>query len=376
MKINVSTISKIAKKTQKSVKNIYFSQTGKSDWPSTIFLSINSICNSKCKMCDVGQGIKDSQFYKNLRIDGKKPVELKLSRLKKLIDEVKHFKPVISVISTEPLLYQDLFKFAKYVRKAGLEIAVTTNGILLKKFAKDFVEADINNIWVSIDGPARTHNFVRGVPQIFQKATGGIKEIEKWKKKLGKVNPKLNINYTISNYNFDKLNEFMETIMPLNPVMITFGHYNYVTPDMAREHNEKYKDVVKVTASCVSAVDLKKIDPQILLKQINQVKKKWGKKVILGFSPDMTSLKQVEDFYQNPHVIIAKRACAAPWTVAQILADGSLTISTRCFNMNLGNINKTSFAEAWNSPEFCKFRKMIKKQGMFVPACTRCCAVL
>jgi len=96
----------------------------------------------------------------------------------------------------------------------------------------------------------------------------------------------------------------------------------------------------------------------------------------LGFAPDMTTEGQVRDFYQNPHVVIARKACMAPWTAAQILANGDLTISTRCFNMSLGNINKMTFAEAWNSPEFCKFRKIIQKEGMFVPACTRCCAVL
>jgi len=360
----------------KGIKNSYFGMSGKSDWPATIFLSLNSVCNSKCKMCDVGQGIKDSQFFKNLRIDGKRPVELKLSRLKKLVDEVKHFKPLISVISTEPLLYQDLFKFAKYVRKSGLEIAITTNGILLKKYAKDFVESDVNNIWVSIDGPVKTHNYIRGVPQIFQKATDGIKEIAKWKEKLGKENPKLNINCTISNYNFDKLEAFMKDIIDLKPQTVTISHYNYVTKAMADEHNQKYGHIAKATASCVSAVDLKKIKPAVLLKELNKVKKLYAKKTNLGFSPDLTTEKQIDDFYNDPHVIIAQHACRAPWTISQILANGDLTISTRCYNMSLGNINTMSFAEAWNSPAFCQFRKTIKKHGMFVPGCTRCCAVL
>lgn len=372
----MSKFSTLKRMVTSHIKNTLNDASGKADYPGVIFLSLNSICNSRCKMCDVGQGVKDSQFYKNLRINGKKPVELKLSRLKKLIDEVKHFKPLISVISTEPLLYEDLFKFAKYVRQAGLEIAITTNGILLKKYAKDFVESDVNNIWVSIDGPARVHNYIRGVPQIFQKATAGIKEIEKWKKKLGKENPKLNINFTISNFNYNKINAFMADIIDLKPKTVTISHYNYVTPEMAEEHNEKYGHIVKTTASCVSAVDLSKIEPSVLLSELNLVKRNYGKKTNLGFSPDLTTEKQLSDFYTDPHVIIAQHACRAPWTIAQILANGDLTISTRCFNMSLGNINKTSFDQAWNSPEFCKFRKIMKKQGMFVPACTRCCAVL
>jgi MoaA/NifB/PqqE/SkfB family radical SAM enzyme len=293
-----------------------------------------------------------------------------------MIDEVKTFKPLISVISTEPLLYKDLFKFAKYVRQSGLDIAITTNGILLKKFAKDFVESEVNNIWVSIDGPVRTHNYIRGIPQIFQKAKAGILEIEKYKKELGKENPKLNINFTISNFNYDKIDAFMKDIIDLKPKTVTISHYNYVTKEMAEEHNFKYGDIVKTTTSCVSAVNLKEIKPAVLLKELNKVKKNYQAKTNLGFSPDLTTEKQIFDFYNNPHIVIAQKACRAPWTIAQILANGDLTISTRCFNMSLGNINKTTFEEAWNSAEFRKFRKIMKKQGMFVPACTRCCAVL
>lgn len=369
-------LAKVSKIGLKEIKDNISSYTGKADWPSIIFLSVNSICNSRCKMCDVGQKVKGSQFYKNLLIDGKANTEISLKRLKKMVDEVAHFKPLISVISTEPLLYRDLFEFAKYARGKGLEFNITTNGILLKKFAKDFVESDVSQLWVSIDGPAKTHNFIRGVPQIFQKATGGIKEVQRLKKKLGKANPKIGINYTISNYNYDKIAEFMEDIMPLKPDTVSISHYNYITLDMAREHNEKYGHICRSTQSCVSAVDLKQIKPKVLLKQLEMVKKRYTGKVNLGFAPDLKTEKEIDDFYNNPHVIVAQKACRAPWRIAQILANGDFTISTRCFSMSLGNINKQSFAEAWNSKEFIKFRKAINKEKMFVPACTRCCAVL
>lgn len=366
---------KIKELLQKSNK-IYYYQTGLAPWPKVIFLSINSICNAHCKMCDVGQGIQGSQFFRNLRIDGKKPVELSLKRLKKLVDETKHFKPSMNVISTEPLLYNDLFKFAKYTRDNNLEVAITTNGILLEKFAEEFVDNDVNWLWVSLDGPAKTHNFIRGVPQIFQKATAGLKQVQRLKKDKGLTNPKIGINFTVSNFNYDKIVDFMESVMTLGPDTISISHYNYVTLEMAKVHNQKYGHICRATPSCVSAVDLKKIKPKILLNQLNAVKKKYLNKVNLGFAPDLITVQQVRDYYNNPNVIVAKKACRAPWEIAQILANGDLTISTRCFSMSLGNINKQSFAEAWNSKEFVQFRKTINKHKMFVPACTRCCAVL
>lgn len=369
-------VSGVAKAGIKEIKDTISSTTGKADRPSVIFLSVNSVCNSRCKMCDIGQQVKSSQFYRNLLIDSKSHPELSLRRLKKLVDEVKFFKPLISVISTEPLLYKDLFKFASYARQNGLEFNITTNGILLEKFAKEFVENNVSQLWVSLDGPVKIHNYIRGIPQIFQKATGGIKEVQKIKKSLGKENPKIGINLTISNYNYDKIVEFMESIMPLKPDTVSISHYNYVTMEMAKEHNEKYGSICRATPSCISAVDLQKIKPKVLLKQLETVKKKYANKVNLGFAPDLKTVQSIDDFYNNPHVIVAQPACRAPWRIAQILANGDFTISTRCFNMSLGNINKQSFAEAWNSPEFRNFRKIINKEKMFVPACTRCCAVL
>lgn len=355
--------------------NKYYYQTGLAPMPKVIFLSLNSICNSRCKMCDVGQQVKNTQFYKNLRIDGKLN-ELPLGRLKKLVDETKDFKPSMNVISTEPLLYKDLFKFAKYTRENGLEIAITTNGILLEKFAEDFVKNDVNWLWVSIDGPAKTHNFIRGIPKIFEKATDGIKKVQEFKKKYKNSNPKLGINYTISNYNYDKIVDFLEAIKNLKPDVVSISHYNYVTSQMALEHNQKYGSICRATQSCVSAVDLKKINPRVLFKQLQEVKKKYMSKLQIGFAPDLKNEKDVVDFYTNPHVIVAKKACRAPWEIAQILANGDFTISTRCYSMSLGNINQMSFREAWNNPKFIKFRKELNKVGMFVPACTRCCAVL
>lgn len=358
----------------KANKQYYYS-TGIAPMPKVIFLSLNSVCNSRCKMCDVGQQVKGSQFYKNLRIDGKLN-ELSLERLKKLVDETKDFKPSMNVISTEPLLYKDLFKFAKYTRDNGLKVAITTNGILLEKFAEEFVKNDVNWLWVSLDGPAKTHNFIRGVPRIFEKATGGIRKVQEFKKKYKNPNPKLGVNFTISNYNYDKIVDFIEAIKDLKPDVVSISHYNYVTPEMALEHNQKYGSICRATQSCVSAVDLAKIKPDILFKQLEEVKKKYSGKFQIGFAPDLKTEKNVVDFYTNPHVIVAKKACRAPWEIAQILANGDFTISTRCYSMSLGNINKMTFREAWNNQKFINFRKEVNKVGMFVPACTRCCAVL
>ena len=75
--------------------------------PLTLYWSINSVCNLRCKMCDVGMSNEEGMFYKNLRID-RKLHEIDLDVFKKVIDEVRNDKPFIAINSTEPLMYKPL----------------------------------------------------------------------------------------------------------------------------------------------------------------------------------------------------------------------------------------------------------------------------
>jgi radical SAM protein with 4Fe4S-binding SPASM domain len=94
-----------------------------------------------------------------------------------------------------------------------------------------------------------------------------------------------------------------------------------------------------------------------------------------SFTPELNK-EEIDIFYNRPERFLkGHNKCLVPWKSAQILANGDLTISTRCFNMKLGNINETSFKEAWNSKEMKRFRKALRKEGAF-PACSRCCGLL
>lgn len=347
----------------------YYFNTGNSYNPNTIFIAINSACNLRCKMCDVGQKNISSQFYKNMSSSGE---ELSLGRLKELIDEVKSFKPIIAVTSTEPLLYKDIMNFANYTKSKGLEFHLTTNGYLLPKFAKEIVDSEIDVLSISLDGPPEIHNEIRGKKDSFEKAYEGIKLVEKFKKEKNQSNPKINLNYCISDYNYNTLVKFVESIKDLEINNIVFSHLNFVTKEMAKAHNKKYNKLCPATPSSISALDLSKIGIDVLWHQINEIKSKYNN---ITFVPELNK-EELDIFYNHPEKFLKNHdKCLVPWKSAQILANGDLTISTRCFNMKLGNINETSFKEAWNSREMKRFRKALRKEGAF-PACSRCCGLL
>ncbi|UCE79710.1 MAG: radical SAM protein [Nitrospiraceae bacterium] len=341
--------------------------------PSTIFLAVNGICNLRCAMCDVGMRNRDSQFY---RLMSGTRQELLPDRVKTFIDEVKYFNPIIAITSTEPLLYGPLFDISEYIISRGLELYITTNGLLLEKYAETMVRLNVPLLQVSLDGPPEIHNRIRGVEKAFEKAMDGIRLVTDYKRKYNSEKPKIGINYTISNLNDTYLFDFSQLMNDTGVSSITFSHLNYVTEKMAEKHNSLFADICQATPSSMSSdvVDPTKVDFNKLWEQIRLVK---GHRFTptITFVPEIRSRDILFDFYNRPEVIVANDKCSAPWTVMQIMGNGDAAVITRCLNVRLGNIYKDSFDEIWHGECYKKFREALRKHNMF-PACTRCCGVL
>lgn len=337
----------------------YVCPRGLSFKPLTIYLGVNSVCNMRCKMCDFGQQKVGNLFYKNLKTS-----ELSFDRLKELIDEVKSFKPLIAINLAEPLLYKDIKPLCKYIIDAGLEVQITTNGYLLEHFAQDFVDMGVQRIWVSLDGPADTHNEIRGVDDCFQRATRGLRKIQELRK--GK-HPRLFTAFTVSNYNYNQLTSFLKAIEDIDFESIVVAHMNFITPELARTHNEKYGNICRATVMSSEEVSPFKVDVDVLQKQLEGVKGR------VHFLPEL-NYKELVDFYYHPEIFIGTTKCQVSWVAVQILANGKLIPLSRCYDFELGNINDSSFSELWNGPSMRRLRKLLKKHGTF-PACSRCCGI-
>ena len=341
--------------------------------PSTIYLAVNTRCGFSCKMCDVGMDQYDTQFYKIMSLTKQQPRDhLSLDRLKALVDEVRHFTPMIAATSTEPLLYHDIIPLCDYVVKSGLQMLVTTAGLQLEKHAEDLVRVGVQQLWVSIDGPPEVHNDLRGVKQSFEKSVAGIRAVDEWKRRQGRDAPKMGINYALSNYNYHCLEPFMALVHDLPVEHITFSHMNYVTPGTAEAHNARFGHLYPTTVSSVSNADPRKVDVNELWNQITLVKTRYPGRA--GFGPDLDR-QGLEDFYFHPEVFVRGDRCYVPWRAAEIIADGNCVVMTRCFNTSFGNIYEQSFEEIWNGPRYQDFRKNLIVHGSY-PACSRCCGIL
>lgn len=324
-------------------------------------------------MCDVGLMNSNSFFYKNLLTDGK--AQWSLETYQDFIDQVEHFKPFIAISSTEPLIHPHISEMVAYGTKKGLKTSVTTNGITLEHKAQSLCDAGLHELYVSIDGDGPTHNEIRRIPRIFERATAGIRKIKELYKEKGEE-IKVRINYTLSNLNDDKLLVFLEAIKDLPVDAVSFGHLNYVTPEMAKNHNDNFGALVgEATEESTSIVKPELVNIDILFEQYTHIQNhKEDYPFPISFVPNLDSKEKLQKFY-NDHEWTANRTmCDSPWKTLQILANGNCTLSTRCFIHKIGNIYEDSIETIWTK-HFESIRQHLLKHKLF-PACKRCCAVL
>ena len=347
----------------------FLSPKGNAAPPLTVYWAINSVCNLSCKMCDVGMANEDTNFYKNLRLDGKK-TDIPVDVFKRVIDEVAPFGSMQSITSTEPLVYRPLPELIEYAVSKSLPIMITTGGYNLPRRADELAKAGLTRLSVSLDGPSEIHNSIRGRNNSFQNSTEGIGLYKESCARYGRESETL-VSFTITNFNYDKLVVFYESIREFPIDRINFVLYNFVTEEMAEEHNKAWGDKYHATVNCLGGDNMPSdIDPTVLYRQVQEVKRMDRSKGKVTFLYDYDK-NGYEKFFHRPDQFMTKRRCMVNWFLAEILADGTVIPYTRCYHIPLGNVKEASFFDIWNGPKAQAWRRDLRREKRF-PACKRC----
>lgn len=94
---------------------------GRSFGPETISIFLTYSCNLKCMMC--GQWGEKGIFknYDRSQLSSR----LSLEEIQSIIDDVKRYKPNITLFGGEPMLYPNWIKVVEIVKTAGLSLWMT-----------------------------------------------------------------------------------------------------------------------------------------------------------------------------------------------------------------------------------------------------------
>ena len=357
--------ARVLKRRAKAYFYYYFGQ-GKSSLPEAITLFLTHRCNLRCKMC--GQW-GDSGITKKMSGDSIKE-ELPFSDFKRLIDEVGVFGPSITLFGGEPLLYSHCLDLIKYIKHKKMHCLMITNGSVLGKFAGDLVDAGLDELNLSLDGGKDLHDQIRGMPGLFERITGGLKEVNRIKKERGLAKPVVNLQCTIIKDNYKRLEELLEAAEEVGADSLTFYNLIFLARDLIEEQKAYDKFLGCSSSSWEGFVFEPEIEPEVLYSKIREIVTR-KHRFMVDFYPNF-SLKGLMEYYQNPAYRPSEypARCLSPWMTAYVFPDGQV-LPCLNFDYSYGNLKTDNFLRIWNGESATRYRRMIKDKGI-LPVCVRC----
>ncbi len=315
--------------------------------PRAIQIYPTERCNLSCKMCF-------------LRTIDKKPKDLNFEIVKKLIKEVKFFRPLFGLSGGEPTVYKYFFETVELIRKNSLDLTIVTNGVNLGEIADYLVEMGVNKLKISIDGSTEIHNRIRG-RNVFERIEEGIRKINDLKNKKKKKYPKLILHSILSR---DSDIEFI--------IKFAMKHNfnNLVFLPVLFTDKEDFENFYKETGQKPHYWLGSNFDISEFIVDEQMIKEIMKNDFNISFSPPVHwNLK--EYFGRDKDYIDSfKGKCRSVFNSVTIKPDGNLEL---CPDYILGNLKEERFFKLWNNNKAKFIRKLIKSNRS-LSVCKGCCA--
>jgi radical SAM protein with 4Fe4S-binding SPASM domain len=344
----------------------YAAGKGRSSFPEAVTLFLTHRCNLRCKMC--GQwgegGVTKKQGQEVLK------EQLSLEESKKIIEGLAQFKPNITLFGGEPLLFRGCAELIGYIKRKGMHCLMITNGSLLENLAEAIVESGLDELNVSLDGGRQLHDEIRAMPGLFDRIMAGLERVNYFKAKKHKKKPLLNLQCTITKFNYKDLEQMAAVAKEARADSLTFHNLIFISQPIFDKQKEFDKMLNCSSLDWEGFVSQPGIDPKLLEEKKRQIlSKKYA--FIVDFYPNF-SCSELAEYYDNPCYSppVQNRRCLSPWLVAYIFPDGEVR---PCLNLSysFGNVKEESFLKIWNNAKARHFRTLLKNNKIF-PACVRC----
>lgn len=342
--------------------------------PLSVKIGVNSVCNARCLTCDIGTKSELTPFFRNNVV--KDTPEINLDLAKRVVDSLRGVRPRICIDSTEPLLYRDLVPLVRHVKTRRMQSLVLTNGLLLTDRAAGLVDAGLDELVVSIDGPIPVNDRVRGLPGLTERAFEGLREVHRLKRsgKLGK--PALRINTVISSHTQHDVLGLLHELknLGLGLASVSLYHQNFVSQDMATAHNLRWEHELPVTVSNCEQAAPEAVKTADLAEVVSAVDgEDWPFQV--RWVPRLQTERQLRRFYDEHDSLVGSARCLAPWMIMRVRPNGEVGVMGRCFDIPLGNCIDDDLLKIFNGVRFRRFRRLLLDNET-MPACKRCCGSL
>jgi len=328
-------------------------------FPRLINCFVTEACNFNCPMCHV---ISSRQINKT---------NISFSNFEKIVLESKKYSPSFQLAGGEPLLHPDIIKMVKLLSDNKIVKLIVTNGLLLEEKGQELIDAGLDFLAISLDGPDENTQYQRGfVKNSFDKIIAGIKKTVKLK---GHASfPHIRIATVISKYNLYNFDKIFDIAQDLGVNQWSLSHHFYYSEDIRKQQNlftKKHHLSNDIWGEYIGKSNsfLNKDERSYLNEKLQELKERQTKS---GLRIALPSNLDVESYYTGrfPN---SKSSCISPYRQVYIRGNGDMEI---CQGNIIGNINDGNILNIWNNSKANRFRSIFKNNKI-MPGCFRCCSL-
>jgi MoaA/NifB/PqqE/SkfB family radical SAM enzyme len=317
-------------------------------------------CNLKCKMCMLWG---ENGIYRQRPARRRNYLNWRL--LCKVINQIDETGPGFIFSGGEPLLYPHFADLLSLVKEKKCFSTVCTNGLLLDKFAENISNNPYASFLVSLDGPKQQHDLLRG-EGIHDRVVANIRMLKSMKKP-----PHVGVEFTVMPENVQSMLEFCREAAELDVDWAVFNPCWFLTQKQAIEYKNFVMRNFGVSPSSQRGYPRSyHMDTAEYVRQMEAImSKKWPMQVSAYFY----SRQQISDYVCSGQVTSSSRFCYKQWVRMDITHEGKVTPCALYPDLSFGALDKLSVLEAWNSPEYARFRAMARNN--LHPLCSKCDAI-
>jgi len=264
------------------------------------------------------------------------------------------------VLCGEPLLHPDLMPMCRIIRAAGIRVDILTNGLLLKRRAGDIKDA-CDALTVSLDGPPKIHDEVRGRADAFARLERGVLAVKQVAPDLG-----VDARCAVHGLNYRSLRATVDTARALGLRSISFSGTDL--------HNEAaFRREDRVSDAYVRSLAISGRSVDALAEEVRLLEFEYAEDFRSGFisDPPHRLRRILVDYYRalDGQIPTPAPRCNAPWTSAVIEYDGTVR---PCFPLSpYGNLFEHEGLDAvLNSAEARERRRLLDVASD--PTCAGC----
>jgi MoaA/NifB/PqqE/SkfB family radical SAM enzyme len=335
--------------------------------PSMITLRVTNQCNLRCTQC--GQWGDNGVFHDR---DRARTGDLTTAQWQRFLDQMSGTCPHVYFFGGEPMLRTDLLALVKHAAGRGMITGINTNGTFLRGRGAEIVEAGLDYILVSVDGPREVNNLIRiGTRDAFGLATAGVQELVEARKRRKDACPLIEVFMTLTTANQGEILSTAKIARELGADYFSLAAGMFTTPQLAAESERAYRAEFGVSPAFYRGFvrDVTGMQPQAILRDVTAARQLWGKR-FKEYPPIDFDLAQ---YYHHPEQPLSNRPCIAPWLTMQIMPDGTMTFCEDFADLPCGNITREHPLDLWNNSRSREWRRRIRTKGVF-SAESRCVA--